>query len=82
MSLVLKDGDMAVGVIKATGFKCKSSGIPLVVEGDIVLPHGMHITQVMKHSKQKLRIGGKWACVVGDLATCGDVGQGFSKVNI
>jgi len=82
MAEVLKDGDTAIGVIVATGVKCRSSGTPLVVEGDVVLPHGTHVNQVMTKTKTKLRIGGKWACQVGDLATCAHPGVGGSKVRI
>ena len=81
---VTRHGDTAGGAIISSQSTVKANGKNIIVNGDLVTPHGdpPHTAAVMIAGSDNVFIGGTAVVNAGDAATCSHTSDGSSDVNV
>jgi len=85
MSGVIRNIDIAGGLLIATQFTVKANGNSIIRSGDPVTGHGdsPHNAAIMIAVSNNVFVDGIAVCKVGNVATCGDPAvPGSSNVNV
>ena len=84
MSGVIRNIDIAGGLLIATQFTVKANGNSIIRSGDPVTGHGdsPHDAAIMIAVSNNVFVDGIAVCNAGDPATCGHIATGSSNVNV